>query len=131
MVAGTVAFMADTYSTLAGLYQDRRIAILAALHERRLAAAPEIPTAVEQGLRDAESGTFNGLAAPAGTPAEVIATLHEATRRTMAEESFRRELETLSIEPVTSSDPDHMTRFIRAEMEKWRPMVQATGVSIE
>ncbi|HYF08448.1 MAG TPA: tripartite tricarboxylate transporter substrate binding protein [Acetobacteraceae bacterium] len=131
LVAGTVAFMVDTFSTLAGLYQDRRVGILAALHERRLTAAPEIPTAAEQGLRDAESGTFNALAAPAGTPAEVIATLHEAIRRTMAEEAFRRELETLSIEPVADSDPAHMTRFIQAEMDKWRPIIQATGVSIE
>ena len=131
MVAGTVAFMADTFSTLAGLHQDRRISIIATLHERRLTAAPDIPTATEQGLRDADSGTFNGLAAPAGTPPEIIATLVDATRRTMAEEAFRRELQGLSIEPVTDSDPQQMARFIQAEMTKWRPVIQATGVSIE
>lgn len=131
MVAGTTAFMVDTYSTLAGLYQDRRIAILAVLHERRLTAAPEIPTAVEQGLRDAESGTFNAIAAPAGTPAEIVAAIQDAIRRTMADEAFRRDLEGLSIEPVTDSGPEHMTRFIQAEMAKWRPVIQATGVSIE
>ncbi len=131
MVAGTTAFMVDTFSTLAGLYQDRRIAILAAMHDRRLTAAPEIPTAAEQGVRDAESGTFNILAAPAGTPADIIAALNDAVRRSMADAAFRRELETLSIEPVLDSSPEQAARFIQAEMEKWRPVIQATGVSIE
>lgn len=131
MVAGTTAFMVDTFSTLAGLYRDQRIRIPAALHERRLTAAPEIPTSVEQGIRDAESGTFNILAAPAGTPADIIAALGDAVRRSMADEAFRRELEVLSIEPVLDSTPAQTARFIQAEMDKWRPVVQATGVSIE
>jgi len=131
MVAGTTAFMVDTFSTLAGLYQDRRIAILAALHDRRLTAAPEIPTAAEQGLRDAESGTFNVLAAPAGTSAEIIALLGDAVRRSMAEEAFQRELQVLSIEPVLQSSPEQTARFIEAEMNKWRPVIQSVGVSIE
>ena len=131
VVSGTLAFMVDTFSTLAGLHQDRRVAILAVLHDRRLSAAPDIPTASEQGLRDAEAGTFNALAAPAGTPTEIIATLGDAVRRTMADEAFRRDLEGMSIEPVTESGPEHMTRFIQAEMAKWRPVIQATGVSIE
>ena len=131
MVAGTTAFMVDTYSTLAGLYQDRRIAILAAMHDRRLTAAPEIPTAAEQGVRDAESGTFNILAAPAATPPDIIAALNDAVRRSMADAGFRRELEALSIEPVLDSSPERTARFIQAEMEKWRPVIQATGVSIE
>lgn len=131
MVAGTTAFMVDTYSTLAGLYQDRRIAILAAMHDRRLIAAPEIPTAAEQGVQNAESGTFNILAAPAGTPPDIIAALNDGVRRSMADEAFRRELETLSIEPVLESSPEQTARFIQAEMDKWRPIIQATGVSIE
>lgn len=131
MVAGTTAFMVDTFSTLAGLYRDQRIRIPAALHERRLTAAPEIPTSVEQGIRDAESGTFNILAAPAGTPADIIAALGDAVRRSMADEAFRRELEVLSIEPVLDSTPAQTARFIQAEMDKWRPVIQATGVSIE
>jgi tripartite-type tricarboxylate transporter receptor subunit TctC len=68
LVAGTTAFMVDTYSTLAALHADGRLSILAALHERRLAAAPTIPTAAEEGVRDAEAGTFNTLAAAAGAP---------------------------------------------------------------
>jgi tripartite-type tricarboxylate transporter receptor subunit TctC len=131
LVAGTTAFMVDTYSTLAGLYLDRRIAILAALHTRRLSAAPTVPTAAEQGIEGAEAGTFNTLAAAAGTPPEAIAALADAVRRTMADEAFRRDLEGLSIEPVAESGPDHALRFIEAEMAKWRPVVQATGVSIE
>jgi tripartite-type tricarboxylate transporter receptor subunit TctC len=82
-------------------------------------------------VQGAESGTFNTLAAPAGTPREVIAALAEAVRRSMAEEAFRRELEGLSIEPVTDSGPEHTERFLEEQMAKWRPVIQATGVSIE
>lgn len=131
LVAGTTAFMVDTYSTLAGLYQERRLNILAALHERRLAAAPSIPTAAEQGVQGAEAGTFNALAGAAGTPPDIVATLAGAVRRTMADEAFRRELERLSIEPETESGPEHMLRFLEAEVAKWRPVIRATGVSIE
>ena len=131
LVAGTTAFMVDTFSTLHALHAERRLTIIGILHTARNPAVPAIPTAAEQGVAGAEAGTFNALAAPAGTPAEVVAQLAEAVRRTMAEAAFRQELQAISIAAVTESGPDHAARFIAAEMEKWRPVVRATGISIE
>lgn len=131
LVAGTTAFQVDTFGTLHGLHKDGRIRITAVMHPTRSAVDRDIPTLAEQGITGAEASTFNILAAPAGTPREVLAVLSEATRRTMAEEAFRQELLGIGIEPEADMSPEHALRFLAGEVAKWRVVVQAAGVSIE
>lgn len=130
-MAGNVQFVVDTFGVMLPLHREGRLRILAVLHETRSKAAPDIPTSGESGLPGLIAGTFNLLAAPAGTPAPVIARLAAAVRQTMAEEAFRAELEAIAIEPVAESGPEHAARTIQAEIAKWRPIIEATGVSIE
>ena len=131
VVAGTTAFMVDTFGTLHALHRDGRLRIIAVMHPTRGAVDRAIPTLAEQGITGAEASTFNILAAPAGTPREVLAVLADATRRVMGDQEFQAELLSIGIEPVADSGPEQTLRFLSAEVTKWRAVVQAVGVSIE
>ncbi|MBR0651429.1 tripartite tricarboxylate transporter substrate binding protein [Roseomonas terrae] len=131
LVAGTTAFQVDTFGTLYELHRDRRLRIIAVMHPTRSVVDRGIPTLAEQGITGAEASTFNILAAPAGTPPEAMAALSDATRRVMADSAFQEELLSIGIEPEPDTSPRRALTFLAGELEKWRVVVQAAGVSIE
>jgi len=98
---------------------------------KRSGAAPEIPTAVEQGLPGLVASTWQALLAPAGTPKLVIDSLHRASNAVLSDAAFQKELETLAIEPVTDSSPEKAARFIQQERAKWGPIVRQSGFKLE
>jgi len=101
-----------------------RLRILAVNSDSRLRAAPEIPTAVEQGMPGMRVQVFNAVFAPAGTPHEALGMLQQATARALRDEGFRREIESAGAEPFTLPDYDG---FIREEAARWTPIIKALG----
>jgi tripartite-type tricarboxylate transporter receptor subunit TctC len=108
-----------------------RLRILAVFGEQRLKAAPEIPTAVEQGLPKMVTSIFHGVFAPSGTPQPVIAQLHAATRAAWAEGLLQKDLETVGGTPAVDSTPDSAEKFIRQETARWTPLVKAIGLKMD
>ena len=96
--------------------------------ERRSAPEPGIPTAIELGVPDMVAYTFNVLLAPAGTPKEIIELLHQATIKVMSDTAFQKDLARLTVEPVTDSNPEKATQFIKNELAKWAPIIKASGM---
>ena len=60
-----------------------------------------------------------------------MAVLSDATRRVMGDAGFQRELLGIGIEPEADTSPRRALTFLAGEVEKWRAVVQAAGVSIE
>jgi tripartite-type tricarboxylate transporter receptor subunit TctC len=75
-----------------GLHQAGKLKMLAVTTPTRMTAAPDIPTAVEQGLPDMIAQAFFGLFAPAGTPDAIVDQISAATRTAMADDGFRDKL---------------------------------------
>jgi len=108
-----------------------RLRILAVFGERRLKAAPDLPTAVEQGLPNMVTSIFHGVFAPAGTPAPVIGALHAATQKAWAEGLLQKDLETVGGTPGVDSTPESVARLIRDEVARWTPIVKSIGLKID
>jgi tripartite-type tricarboxylate transporter receptor subunit TctC len=68
--------------------------------------------------------------APAGTPPELIETLHRATVAALADPAIRKALGDLGVDIVGSS-PAEFSAYIRAEIPKWRAVVQASGARLD
>ncbi len=130
-IAGHVPLVVETFATTLEHHRAGRLRILAAFAGQRSAAAPDVPTAIEQGVPDMLANTYNALLAPAGTPAPVIAKLAEATAKVAAEPEFQAFLRSVSVEPVLDSTPARTAEFIRSERAKWEPIIRATGLRIE
>ena len=130
-IAGHVPVVVDTFAPMLAHHRDGRLRILCVMSERRSAMAPEVPTAIEAGVPGAVANTYAAFLAPAGTPADVLARLNGAMRAVTQTDEFRAFLRGLSAEPVPDPAPAATMEFIRAEYDKWTPVIRALGLRIE
>ena len=98
---------------------------------KRLAAAPEIPTAVEQGFTDMVAPNFIGVFAPAGAPKEIVDTVSAANLKLLAEKPYQELLisGTFELEPLLSAA--EYKQYVESEITRWRPIVTAMGIKID
>jgi len=124
LVAGHIPMYTPTISAAPLAYhKEGRIRMLAVCSEKRLQAAPDVPTAIESGMRDMVVYSFNAILTTAGTPRTAVDQLHLATLKVMAERDFQDFLRQAGAEPVTDSSPDKTTRFLKSEIARWTPIV--------
>jgi tripartite-type tricarboxylate transporter receptor subunit TctC len=131
VVAGQIPILAGTFSSMVTQHRAGTIRILAVCNEKRSSSEPSIPTTAEVGMPQMLAYTFAVFAAPAGTPAAIVSQLHQATAKTMADVSFQKDLEALTVEPVADSDPAKAAQMIRTELAKWAPIIKGSGMKIE
>jgi tripartite-type tricarboxylate transporter receptor subunit TctC len=113
------------------LHRAGKLRMLAVTSPTRVAAGPDIPTAVEAGLPGMIAQNFFALFAPAGTSKAIVAQLSDATRRALAEEEFRRKLIASGFEPHLDSTPEAARRFVEEEVGRWTPVIKAIGLKLD
>jgi tripartite-type tricarboxylate transporter receptor subunit TctC len=111
-------------------FKARRIRALAVSSDTRVDAAPEIPTIAESGVPGFNEGGQHGILAPAGTPREIIARLHEEIVKVMQSAEVKGRLQAEGGR-VVASTPDQYGALIRSEMEKWAKVIKTTGTRVE
>jgi tripartite-type tricarboxylate transporter receptor subunit TctC len=88
---------------------------------------PDVPTLSEAGVPDLELAGWFGLAAPAGTPAYIVNLLSAACAKIPSMPGVQEMFAAQAAECVTST-PVEFTKFIRAEIDKWRSVIKLVGV---
>ena len=129
VVGGRVALM--TPSTIAALPQVRsgRLRALAVTSAQRVASLPDIP-AVAESVPGYESVAWFGMLAPAGTPKDVIARLHQEIVAILRMPEIVERLARDGTDVVASS-PEAFAAYIRDEMVKWAKVVKSAGIKSE
>lgn len=129
LLGGQVGMIVDTLGSSLANHKAGKLRLLAVASARRSALAPDVPTVDEAiGTRGFEAVLWNLVAAPAGTPPAVVNTLSVATAKVMSDASLHEQLARMAITPTTDSTPASALAYVRSEMEKWRPVVDATGI---
>jgi len=113
------------------LHQAGKLRLLAVTTPRRLAAAPDIPTAVEAGLPGMVAQNFTALFAPAHTPGRIVEQIAQATRTAMSDPELRRQLVASGFEPEIDSTPEKTRAFVREEIARWTPVVKSIGLKLD
>jgi tripartite-type tricarboxylate transporter receptor subunit TctC len=113
------------------LHRSGKTRVLAVTSPTRLIAAPELPTAAEQGFPGLTVIGSIGLIAPARTPTEIIEQIAQATRTVVAEPSFKQMLIEAGIEPTIDSNPEKFRRSLAADVALWEPVIKALGLKID
>jgi len=126
VIAGHVQMMFATAASVVGHVKDGLVRPLAVTTLTRTAVLPDVPTVAELGLAGFDATTWHGLVAPAGTPQDVIETLHRATVAALNDPATRKALGDLGVD-IAGSSPAEFAAYIRAEIPKWRAVVQAAG----
>ena len=97
---------------------------------KRVAAAGDMPTLNEQGLKGFETGSWFGMAAPAGTPRDIIAKLHVEAPKAITAPELRDRMSAEGAEFVGDT-PEQFAAFIKSEIAKWALAVKASGAKPE
>jgi tripartite-type tricarboxylate transporter receptor subunit TctC len=105
--------------------------VLAVTHGRRLAAAPELPTAVEQGFPDLVAPNFIGLYAPAGVSTEIVNAISAANLKLLADKSYQELLISGTFEPEPPTSPAQYKQYVESEIARWRPIMTKMGIKID
>jgi tripartite-type tricarboxylate transporter receptor subunit TctC len=97
---------------------------------RRSSLLPDLPAVAEAGVPGYDSGSWNGLLAPASTPKEIVARLNRESVRILHAPEMRERLAHEGAEAIGNS-PAEFTVFIKSETAKWAKVVKAAGIKAE
>ena len=126
VMAGHLPAASTTLSTAAGQIHAGRVRALAVSTSERLPNYPDVPTYAESGYQDLIATIWFALSGPAGLPAPIVARLNDETRKALDSPEVRERLKPEGIEPGRL-DADAFTAFITQEIERWTPVVHASG----
>lgn len=130
LVSGQTDLMTVDLTTSLPQVKAGKLRALGVTSPKRSALVPEIPTLAEAGLPGYEAGYWNGLYAPAATPAPVVRRLNELVHRAMASDGVKRFVEHNGME-VALSSPEELGRFQQAEFDRWGRIIKAAHIQPE
>jgi tripartite-type tricarboxylate transporter receptor subunit TctC len=133
LVAGQIDMIVDQTSNSINQVKAGSIKAYVVSDEKRLTAAPEVPTAAEAGLPGFQVAVWNGFWLPKGTPKDVTAKLSAAVIEALADATVRKRLADLGLDiPAPAQQtPEALGKYHRAEIEKWWPIIKAANVKPE
>ena len=130
-VAGHVNAIMASPPGVAPHIRSGRLRGLAVFGKTRIAAMPDVPTALEQGYPAlAESTEWYGFAVPTGTPAALVKSLSADFAALLAQPELQASLRTVGLNPSYANE-EEFARQINFDHEQWRRVVKASGVKVE
>jgi tripartite-type tricarboxylate transporter receptor subunit TctC len=130
LMSGTVDLAVLQAAVAMPQIQAGAIKPLAVLSPMRSASLPEIPTSDEGGAAGYYLSGWFGMYAPKGTPPEIVTRLNTAMVQALAEPDVRRRFAELGIDIAAREQqtPEGLAKFQKAEMDKWWPIIKASGI---
>ncbi len=127
LAAGEVPVFFDAVAGHQAFIKSGRVRALAVTSAARVSAFPDVPTMKEAGLPRIDGLVWYGFQAPAGTPKPIITRLNVESNRVLAMQDVKDKLTAVSIE-TAGGTPEEFAKFIRAELDKWGPVIKTAGV---
>ena len=128
LLRGDIDVAFEFYAAVHGLLADNKLVALASAGSSRTAYLPQVPTMIESGLKDYEVTSWNGLSAPAATPARIIATLYQAVKEMIPSSDVQTRSAEMGM-AMRWSTPEGMTARMKADMTKWSAVIEKAGIA--
>ena len=130
LVGGQVDFMCDQTTNTVPQIKSGNVKAYGVTTASRLASMPDLPTLDEQGLKGFDLVVWNGLFGPKGLPKPAVEKLVAALQTAVQSAAFRARLADLGAEPVpvSKANPGSLGNLLKAEVDKWGPIIKKTGV---
>jgi tripartite-type tricarboxylate transporter receptor subunit TctC len=129
LIPGRVDLMFNTIGTALPLVRGGQVRGLAVTTAERFPTAPDLPTMAESGVPGFDVSSWFALFAPARVPAAIITKINIDTAAVLAQPAIRERMEHLGVAPASSS-PEALAAHLKAEMDKWGPVIKAAGISV-
>ena len=130
MVGGQAQVMFNGMLATYPFVKDGKLKVLAISSAKRFAPAPDIPTVAESGMPGFETGSWQGIVAPAATPPDVVRKMHAAVMAILATPEMKGRLDQAGAE-VRAMSPEEFGAFIRSERDRWAKVVKASGATFD
>jgi tripartite-type tricarboxylate transporter receptor subunit TctC len=128
VMAGHIPVMCNNLGGTLPYMQGGQIRILAQTGKTRSAAVPDVPTFAELGLPGMDAGLWMGLAAPKGTPKNVVDTLNQALAKVLATPAMKEKLAKLG---AATLDPSlgAWNERLKTDSRAWAPVLKTVDLS--
>ncbi|MDB5368878.1 MAG: putative exported protein [Roseomonas sp.] len=130
LLSGQIDLLIEAVPVQFGQIQEGGVKPILVAARQRDALLPQVPTAAEAGASDLEIENSYGIFAPAKTPAPVLQTLAEALRKGLADPACGKRLTELGI-TGGRQDPEGFGAYWRSELQRWEPIVAASGAKVD
>jgi tripartite-type tricarboxylate transporter receptor subunit TctC len=129
LLGGQVTFMCDQTTTTTSQIKGGKVKVYGITSAKRVPSLPDVPTLQEQGLKGADVGIWHGLYAPKGTPKPVIEKLVSAMQAALADADVQKRFNDLGAVtfPKDKQNPQALQAHLKAEIDKWGPIIKAAG----
>ena len=127
MIAGRTQFLFGAVLTAVPHIKEGRLRALAATGPKRIKSLPDVPTMQEAGQAGFEVTTWQGIFAPAGTPAPVLARVHAEFVKAIHSPDLRPRIEQQDMEPTGPAMADFVKSY-RAQVVRWTKVAKDAGL---
>jgi tripartite-type tricarboxylate transporter receptor subunit TctC len=108
--------------------QSGKLRALAITGEQRAPELPDTPTMAESGIKNMVVYSWQGVAAPKGTPKEVVDKLHQAVSESLKQPRAQETMKKLGF-TVVGNNPEQFSQFQKEEVSKWKEVIKSAGLS--
>ncbi len=129
LLGGTIRLAIDTLPQNVPFMKDGKLRALAVTSPVRAPMAPEVPSVVELGQKKLVAENFLGVSGPAGLPREVVARLHGAMKKSLADSNVTQRLADLGVQGRDLS-PEEFTAFVANQVKEWYQPVKDSGAKL-
>lgn len=130
LMAGRVDMMFSDIASALPQVKSGAVRALAVTSKGRSTLMPELPTILESGVPGYDLSGWNGLFAPAGTPADVVEKLNAEITKAVESPDVRKRLQDLGAE-IGPLSPSEYAAWVQSEVSKWTKLVRAAGIQPE
>jgi tripartite-type tricarboxylate transporter receptor subunit TctC len=129
LLGGQVDFMCDQTTNTTGQIRGGKVKVYGVTTRNRVPSLKDVPTLQEQGLKGFEVGVWHAAYAPKKTPKAVMDRLVSTFQQALRDPDLRENLANLGTEPVPANraTPQVLQSFLKAEIDKWAPVIKAAG----
>ncbi|MEK6243209.1 MAG: tripartite tricarboxylate transporter substrate binding protein BugD [Pseudomonadota bacterium] len=130
LLGGTVDFMCDQTTNTTNQIKAGKVKVYGVTSLKRVPSLADVPTLDEQGLKGFEVGIWHGLYAPKGTPKPAIDRLVAALQEAVKDDTVKKRFADLGAEayPADKATPAALAAHLKAEIDKWGPIIKKAGV---
>src|SRR5258706_2307997 len=129
LLGGTIKLAIDTLPQNVPFMKDGRLRAIAVTSPARAAMAPDVPSVLELGQKKLVAENFLGVSGPAGLPREVVARLHAAMQKSLADPKVLQRLAELGVHCKDMS-PEEFTSFVANQVRDWTKPVKDSGAKL-
>ena len=130
VVAGHTPIAFSSMPPAAPQIQSGKLRGLAVTSLHRVSAVPDVPTMVQAGYPDQLGSTPQAFLVPAGTPKAIVDLLYNETKAIVAMPDVKTKLAAIGFEPIANT-PDEFAAEIKAELPKWKKLIEDANISVQ